>query len=328
MTAPADAAPPICPLCGASAQILEAQAASEDLIRLYQSFFRLEIRRFFAPASTIGLWRCPTCDLLHCDPPITGDDAFYGALARFDWYYQADKHEFASADALIPAAATVLEVGCGPGLYGQRRDKRLYVGLETSSLALERAKALGLDARPVLIQDYARQYPGMADAVVSFQVLEHVAAPAAFLQACVDALRPGGRLVLSVPNAEGFMRGNVNDILNLPPHHVTRWSPAAFQWVARRWGLRLIGCEATRLGDGPHKRWFARNLIDRALLNFVGVAIDGPLTTHPLWFKFQPLSDALAGILQHGFVDPGMEPPGHTLIAAFEKPGEGDAALS
>ena len=74
-----------------------------------------------------------------------------------------------------------------------------------------------------MIEDHADQRPGHYDAVTSFQVLEHVTEPASFLRACVKALRPGGRLLLGVPNNDSFLGLLEDNWLNMPPHHMSLW---------------------------------------------------------------------------------------------------------
>ena len=71
----------------------------------------------------------------------------------------------------------------------------------------------------------ADEEPNRYDAVCAFQVLEHVAHPRRFLDACVRLLRPGGRLCIAVPNDDGYMGKQRREkaSLNLPPHHLSRW---------------------------------------------------------------------------------------------------------
>lgn len=291
----------------------------DDLIRLYHHLLGVDIRHHMDGVAVIDIWRCLESDLVFFDPPVTGDSAFYAALSRFSWYYQAEKFEFDFTRRHLEGTERILEVGCGPGFFG-RSWTGSYTGLETSTEALAKSRSEGLDIRQERIEDFAAAHPEGFDAVVSFQVLEHVAEPALFLDACVKALKPGGLLVVSVPSADGFMSRNVNDILNLPPHHVTWWSRRCLNWVAHRLGLEMIVLHVQGLSDGPHRRWFCKNLIDRAVMNFIGVPLEGPVTTDPLWFKFQPLVEALAGILQHGYDSPAVEPAGHTVIAIMRKP--------
>src|SRR6185369_14505317 len=105
---------------------------------------------------------------------------------------------------------TALDVGCGAGLL-------------TEPLARLGARASGIDASPELIDvarwhaaamgldiDYragdVQELEGRFDLITCMEVIEHVADPAAFVQALARRLAPGGLLILSTPNATGWSK--------------------------------------------------------------------------------------------------------------------------
>jgi SAM-dependent methyltransferase len=67
------------------------------------------------------------------------------------------------------------------------------------------------------------------DAVVSFQVIEHVSAPREFLAECARVLRPGGRLILSTPNRLTFSRDGVCN-----PFHVYEFTARDLRGLVER----------------------------------------------------------------------------------------------
>ena len=72
------------------------------------------------------------------------------------------------------------------------------------------------------------------DVVCAFQVLEHVADPLAFIAEAKARLNPGGLLFIGVPNRESYV-GRLRDFpLDMPPHHVMRWSRRALAALACR----------------------------------------------------------------------------------------------
>jgi SAM-dependent methyltransferase len=77
------------------------------------------------------------------------------------------------------------------------------------------------------------------DAVCAFQVLEHVHRPRELLGAMTKVLEPGGMLILSVPNRDSFLRHQYN-LLDMPPHHMTRWNGEALAYLSRIFPLRLL----------------------------------------------------------------------------------------
>jgi SAM-dependent methyltransferase len=72
------------------------------------------------------------------------------------------------------------------------------------------------------------------DAVLSTQVLEHVADPKRYLQECHRVLRPGGRLLLST---HGFM------VYHPDPVDFWRWTGAGLREEVSRAGLRIVRFE-------------------------------------------------------------------------------------
>lgn len=68
-------------------------------------------------------------------------------------------------------------------------------------------------------------------AICAFQVLEHLPQPRVFLDVASTRLKPGGLLLLSVPNAKGSLKNDPGclNLLDLPPHHMSHWDTSVFQ---------------------------------------------------------------------------------------------------
>src|SRR5215213_184588 len=105
---------------------------------------------------------------------------------------------------------TALDVGCGAGLLAEplARLGANVTGLDASSelieAALTHAAAMGLaiDYRSGDLQDLAGEF----DLITCMEVIEHVANPAAFVNALARRLAPDGLLVMSTPNATSWSR--------------------------------------------------------------------------------------------------------------------------
>ena len=72
------------------------------------------------------------------------------------------------------------------------------------------------------------------DAVLSTQVLEHVAAPSRYVAECARVLRPGGRLLLST---HGLM------VYHPDPDDYWRWTSAGLQRAVREAGFEVVRFE-------------------------------------------------------------------------------------
>lgn len=96
------------------------------------------------------------------------------------------------------ASGLVLDVGCGTAPYRQLFDRTCYyVGIEVASRSRFGSAKLGAnifyDGQSLPLRD------ACVDNVLCSQVLEHVFDPLTFLAELHRVLRPGGRLMLTVP---------------------------------------------------------------------------------------------------------------------------------
>ena len=229
----------------------------KEIISRWSVDFNLDVSEEFASYHTFHLYRCAHCGLDFFYPLISGSDRLYSGLQRFDWYYMGDKWEFQEALKDIKPGSQVLEIGCGMGSFIRiAKENGLRIeGIELNDQAVQWAKDKNLPVSNQDIMDLADAYPGTYDAVCSFQVLEHVPDPAKYLNACVKVLKDGGYLVISVPNNGSFLRHASADLLNQPPHHLSRWNRKSLQNLTRLLPLKLVR-EAMEPLAAYHRDWY------------------------------------------------------------------------
>jgi ubiquinone/menaquinone biosynthesis C-methylase UbiE len=107
----------------------------------------------------------------------------------------------------------VLDVGCGQGELLRGAGARFECARTGVDFAVTRLSAAMDGARPIRLvaHDLARPLPfadGAFDVVFCTETLEHLKGPAACLAEIRRVLAPGGRLIVSVPNATGFFPFN------------------------------------------------------------------------------------------------------------------------
>jgi SAM-dependent methyltransferase len=213
-----------CPLClGRKLRRLQSISA-EAIVGIYGPPLSAVVRSELGDADAIGFVVCQSCDLRFFSPVLAASENLYEELQKLDSYYQSEKPEFDFARSQIESRDAVLEVGCGAGAFGASIKCDSYVGLELTPSSAARARALGLHIREETVERHSVLKPAAYDIVCAFQVLEHIAEPHSFIAGCLAALRPGGRLILSIPSADSFAGDLPNHALDLPPHHMTRWS--------------------------------------------------------------------------------------------------------
>ncbi len=146
----------------------------------------------------------------------------YAALGRLSWLEHVD----------CTPGTRVLDVGCGSGKKLARlRDLFSWeaIGIEPNSQAVAIARSRGLEVHEGTLDSYMPSEP--FDLVVLSHVLEHIPYPRSALHKVKNLLRPGGRLIVLVPNAASVERrkfGPMWDAWDVP-RHIHHFSPTSLR---------------------------------------------------------------------------------------------------
>lgn len=149
----------------------------------------------------------------------------------------------------------MLDVGCGNGALVGRLISAGFtvVGIDMSREGIQIAREAHPEGRfevmPADSRVLERLGEAPLDAVVSTEVIEHLYDPPAFLIGCREALRPGGRLVISTPY-HGYLKNLALALTgrwdsHLHPGrvggHIKFWSRRTLTAVLEEAGLTPIG---------------------------------------------------------------------------------------
>lgn len=306
-----------CPLCGSdhteSIDYISKDRLRDVYLREYQTDIGEDV------PCDMELRHCKSCDLKYFDPCFTGGQNFYSDLQKFDWYYKDEKLEYDYVTQFIKPKDSVLEVGCGKGAFSSKLKTKKYVGLEFSETACEMGRLAGRDIFAESIEDHALTEDGKYDVVCSFQVLEHTSNPKSFIDSCVKCLKPGGTLILTVPSEDSFLQHIQDFALNMPPHHVTKWTDKCLINLEN-----LFDIKHAHIYHEPvnpfHIPWFFTSMSVHQLNKTLG--IDHSLIKHPRhWF-----SHWVAKLMFKVFgedLPSAYQGHGHTVIAVYKKSASG-----
>lgn len=225
------------PVTENSASTLVDSFNVKDIVKLYRDEFNVDVRRFFSGIDSVGLYECEKTKYRFYYPfSIAGDALFYEQLQKEHekqglTYYRgwAYDHQFAYEN--IASGQDVLDIGCGSGNFLERaREKTHFVyGIEFNDMAIQACLKKGIDVKKEAIEEHAKTAGGKYDVVCAFQVLEHISNVRSFLDGAIQVLKPGGKLIIGVPNNEPFYVTYCKyNTLNLPPHHMGLWNKEAF----------------------------------------------------------------------------------------------------
>jgi len=209
------------------------------------------------------IYECHACDLQFANPMEAGSQSFYEM--RYEDYmadavsgnthpgYRFLKEKIdATIQKWIPnGKRNVIDVGCGAGI--------LLIDLQKRGL-----ECFGIDFNPHLVRIAREQFglnvemqrieevAGMEvryDLALLSHVLEHVADPLGLLCQIATLLKPGGLLIIDVPNRlycrqrTRFYRGELG-WGEYPPHHLSFWSEKPMRIVLKSAGYRVLECKS------------------------------------------------------------------------------------
>ncbi|MBI4347715.1 MAG: class I SAM-dependent methyltransferase [Elusimicrobia bacterium] len=200
--------------------------------------------------------RCPECGYGWTDPAPPDSEIgrwypkeYYGREnVRFNplfermtrWFRRRRAREVSSR---IPARGRVLDVGCGRGLIlGTLKEW----GFETHGVELSEESAWHAKHRmgaAMHVGNFvdAKLEPGTFDAIIFWHSLEHFRKPVAALLHAHQLLKPGGLLVVAVPNSDSMQaRAFRADWFHLDvPRHYVHFGERALTSLLERAGFEI-----------------------------------------------------------------------------------------
>jgi 2-polyprenyl-3-methyl-5-hydroxy-6-metoxy-1,4-benzoquinol methylase len=227
--------------------ILKNRISSKLIIKIYGKY-GINVERFFSNVENVGIYECPLTKYRFYYPPsVIGDDIFYEELqAMENGYYIEERSEYEIALNKLEKGDKVLEVGCGDGRFLEKlKQKNIEaVGLEFNNSAVKKCRSKGLNVQKESIETFALRNPGKFDAVVLFQVLEHIYDVSTFIQGLLACLKKEGQLIIGVPDNSPYHKNfRIHLTLNLPPHHMGLWNAESFKNLEKVFDVSLISTE-------------------------------------------------------------------------------------
>lgn len=152
-----------------------------------------------------------------------------------------------SLAGLLPTGTRVLDIGCGTGaLCGAfKRRGCEVVGCDLSETGLDLARKTfpGCRFEHMGVGELSLQRLGEApfDLVVSTEVIEHLYAPKKLAHAAFEALRPGGRFIVTTPY-HGYLKNLAISMFNHWDIHADPlWDGGHVKLFSRKTLIRLLG---------------------------------------------------------------------------------------
>jgi 2-polyprenyl-3-methyl-5-hydroxy-6-metoxy-1,4-benzoquinol methylase len=206
--------------------------------------FSQTVLKQFNNDEKISLNTCQECGFGMFIPPVVGSDEFYGELAEMgqSWYYLKNKWEYGQALVDLKGCQNILDVGCGEGHFVELAEKQgmKATGLELNRDAAAKGRSKNLSVDIQTVEEFSLAHSDQFDGITLFQVLEHLKEPVRTFLHTLQCLKNSGKIVITVPSTEGFLKSLPPQLANVPPHHVSRWSCKSIEKLASRHNLRIL----------------------------------------------------------------------------------------
>lgn len=139
----------------------------------------------------------------------------------------------------------ILEVGAGFGTFcAEVKTRNVFsrvVAVEPTPDLAETCRKRGLEVLEQPIEQVDMDQTSLFDVVASFEVIEHLFAPIDFVGHMTRLLKPGGLLMLTCPNGQGFDIETLGAASNTVDHeHLNYFNPGSLSRLLNKCGLDVL----------------------------------------------------------------------------------------
>lgn len=140
---------------------------------------------------------------------------------------------------------SILEVGAGFGTFcSEVKARNVFarvVAVEPTPDLAESCRKRGLEILEQPIEQIELDHTALFDVVASFEVIEHLFAPVDFVKHTTRLLKPGGLLVLTCPNGQGFDVETLGTASTTVDHeHLNYFNPSSLSKLLTNCGFEVL----------------------------------------------------------------------------------------
>ncbi len=140
---------------------------------------------------------------------------------------------------------SMLEIGAGFGTFcGEVKKRNVFkrvVAVEPTPDLAKTCKERGLEVMELPVEQIKLDKEELFDVVASFEVIEHLFAPVDFVGHMTRLLKPGGIMMLTCPNGQGFDIEVLGTASNTVDHeHLNYFNPESLSRLITNCGLEIL----------------------------------------------------------------------------------------
>ena len=196
------------------------------------------------------LLKCQNCDLEFAEPMIEPSSLFYTEITKNKKYYPTYRWEWGETISLLAKENSIekslinlLDVGCGSGTFLElvktNGESVKAIGIDSTASSINECKQKGLQAFCCRLDEFKKHDSQKIDVITLWHVLEHVSNPLDLIKIAKSIIDTNGCIYFSVPLSPTSYETLILDPLNLPPHHLTRWSIPSLKKLAEKSNMSI-----------------------------------------------------------------------------------------
>ena len=194
---------------------------------------------------------------------------------------------------------SLLEIGSGFGTFCEEvKTRNIFeriVAVEPSANLAKTCRGKGIEVIEKPVEQIQLGSEDLFDVIANFEVIEHLFAPAEFVEAAVRLLKPGGILMLACPNGQGFDVETLGVLSDTVDHeHLNYFNQKSIGILLESAGLEVLESSTPGVLDA--------DLVRNKILSGEFDASNQPFLQKVLVDEW----DRLGGPFQHFLVEQGL----------------------
>ncbi len=196
-------------------------------------------------AKGYSFYKCYDCDVIFANPMKAASREWYQKHPFYKPLYQPKENKPWYEEQFLKEnleIKRILNIGCGYNKFLVKLEKKNYdvyaIDINKNIVDFSR-NVLGIEkVFNISIEEFIDKSTDKFDAIIFFELLEHLEKPGDFLRSLKKILKEEGYIVFSVPNRNRICPSA--HWADYPPHHLTRWSRQSIIRNLERSGFKVV----------------------------------------------------------------------------------------
>jgi 2-polyprenyl-3-methyl-5-hydroxy-6-metoxy-1,4-benzoquinol methylase len=248
--------------------------------------------KYYFEKNNFQIYKCKECKTEYVNP--LPDDKIIAQVYNNSQYHSEERYDISQNHKKLKSnwqkrlkqitslgyhQGSLLDVGCATGIFLKNAEDAGWriEGIETSKSAAKKAANLLGNSKVKLVDFIEYASPHLFDVITLWALIEHVKDPLQYLSKVHDLLRPGGLIVLTIPNVNSVSCKLLKKEWRyyIPPEHLFYFGKKSINYALSRTGFRIVKMKslfrhiAFFKRDSHLRKYYSKNFIFRSIVKSI-----------------------------------------------------------